>query len=249
MCNVSPDTIEYWRKKFNIAKSNKGKKVNRKQYFNEDYFETIDTDHKAYWLGFIMADGCICKANKNGNYNNLIINLKKDDIEVLNNFQKDLGSNYKITTKKSINKKLGIETEISRLKISSVKLVSDLINNSIYPNKTGKEILPSTIPDEYIKDFIRGYFDGDGSLTINKSFRICSASLEILNSINDYFYKTLKFKLNIYEEKQYKVPFFVMDSNNRKENKKILDLLYKDSTIYLNRKYLRYLDLYCSPIQ
>lgn len=249
MCNVSGDTIEYWRKKFNISKSDLGKQVNRKNKLNDSYFEVIDDEHKAYWLGFIMADGCITRTEKNGPYNRFEFNLKEDDIELLNLFQKDLESNYQIKIKQNVNKKRDICTTICNIRISSRKLVNSLIANEITPNKTGKEVLPKTIPEQYIKDFIRGYFDGDGSLTINKSFRICSSSIDILNSINKYLKNTLNITFNVYEDKSYKIPFFTIDSNNRKNNKIVLDHLYNNATIYLNRKYERYLDMYCSPIQ
>lgn len=249
MCNVSGDTIEYWRKKFNIPKSENGKQVNRKLKLDENYFKTIDTEEKAYWLGFIMADGCISRTEKNGPYNRFEFNLKSEDKEHLEKFQKDLQSNYKIKEMEKINYKRNFSSMICNLRINSRKLVDSLIENEIYPNKTGKEVLPKTIPQELIRHFIRGYFDGDGSLTVNKSFRICSSSFEILNSFNKYFKSILNIEYKIYENKSCKVPFFVIDSNNKKHNKIILDHLYKDSTIYLNRKYERYLNMYCSPIQ
>ena len=248
ICNVSDDTIEYWRKKFNIKKSNKGLQATRTHKLNQNYFEEIDTEHKAYWLGFIMADGCITRTSKNGAYNRLDICLKNSDIQILNDLQKDLESDYPIKIKNNINKKMDFETTICELRISSKKLVDDLIKNGISPNKTGKEILPKTIPKELVPHFIRGYFDGDGSITVNKSFRVCSSSQEILISFNDFFDNVLGFDFAIYEVKKYKVPFFVIDSNNNEKNKKVLDLIYKGSTIYLDRKYKRYVNMYCSSI-
>lgn len=55
---VSGDTIEYWRKKFDIPKQNDNQ-ARRKYKYNQDYFNEINTEEKAYWLGFIMADVCI----------------------------------------------------------------------------------------------------------------------------------------------------------------------------------------------
>jgi len=249
MCNVSGDTIEYWRKKFDIPKSENGKQVNRKLKLNENYFEKIDTEHKAYWLGFIMADGCITRTEKNGPYNRFEFNLKEEDKAHLEKFQKDLQSNYKVKEIEKRNKKRDFNSVVCNIRINSRKLVDSLIKNEIYPNKTGKEVLPKTIPNKLVKHFIRGYFDGDGSITVNKSFRICSSSLEILNSFNDYFKLVLGIEYNIYEDKSYKVPFFVIDSNNRKHNKVVLDHLYDGSTLYLDRKYKRYKSMYCSPTQ
>lgn len=249
MCNVSGDTIEYWRKKFNIPNSEKGKQVNRRLKLNDSYFDEIDSERKAYWLGFIMADGCIVRTEKDGPYNRFELNLKPEDRIHLERFQEDLESNYKIKDIEKKNKKRNFDSVICNLRISSRKLVDSLMRNEITPNKTGREVLPSTIPNNLIRHFIRGYFDGDGSITINKSFRICSSSIDILNSINDYFRNELDVEFNIYSDDSYKKPFFVIDSNSRTKNKKALDHLYDDATIYLDRKHLRYKDMYCSPIQ
>ena len=249
MCNVSGDTIEYWRKKFNIPKSENGKQVNRKLKLNDSYFEEIDSEHKAYWLGFIMADGCIVRTEKNGPYNRFEFNLKPEDRILLERFQEDLESNYKIKEIEKRNKKRNFDSVVCNLRINSRKLVDSLIKNEIAPNKTGREVLPSTIPNNLIRHFIRGYFDGDGSITINKTFRICSSSRMILDSINEYFKNELDIEFNIYSDESYKEPFFTIDSNNRKKNKIALDHLYEDATVFLDRKYLRYKDMYCSPMQ
>lgn len=249
ICNVTSDTIEYWRKKFNIPKSDKGIQTNRKFKINENYFEVIDTEEKAYWLGFIMADGCISKTNTNGNYNRFEINLKEGDIKHIEKMNKSFESNYPIKIIKKTNKKLDFEATICNLRINCKKFVDFLMKNGITPNKTGNENIPNTIPYHLIKHFIRGFFDGDGSITINKSFRICSSSISILKEINDYFEKTLQIKFKIYSTDKYNIPFYVIDSLNTKKNKKVLSHLYDNANIYLDRKYNRYLKLYCPITQ
>lgn len=194
-----------------------------------------------------MADGCIVRTEKDGPYNRFEFNLKLEDKCHLEQFNKDIESSYII--KEIEKKKRSFDSIICNIRINSRKLVDTLIANDIHPNKTGKEVLPNTIPENLIKHFIRGYFDGDGSLTINKSFRICSSSRLILDSINTYFIKHLNIEFKVYEDKSYKVPFFTIDSNNRKNNKVVLDHLYNESTLYLDRKYKRYINMYCPPIQ
>lgn len=247
ICGVSGDTIEYWRKKFNIPKSNKGKQAARKHIINQKYFEIIDSEHKAYWLGFLMADGCVSKTSKNGPYNRFEINIKEEDIELLEQLNNDMNSTYEIKTFISKNKKRNFESSMCSLRINSKKMTDDLILHGIVPNKTGKEKLPSSVPEEYVKDFIRGFFDGDGSITSNGTFRICSSSKELLESFNVYFYNTLGIKLTIYDSNNYNIPFYTFDSNNKNNNLLILSHIYTNATVYLDRKYKRYMKL-VSPL-
>lgn len=119
---------------------------NRKYFFQENYFENIDSQMKAYWLGFIWADGYL-------NTNALEIELHIKDIEQLQRFRDDIGSTHKIYERERPT------THSCRIVLGSQKLVSDLISLG-YNNKE----VPINLPVEYEKDFIRGLFDGDGSV-------------------------------------------------------------------------------------
>ena len=242
---VSGDTIEYWRKKFNIPKQNDNQ-ANRKYFFNEDYFKKIDTEEKAYWLGFIMADGCISKNNSNNPYNRLEINLKIEDIGHLEKFNKSIASNKPIVSKE-VNSRGHIST-ICQIRLNSKRLCEDLILNSVIPNKTGKEIIPNTISNELVRHFIRGYFDGDGCLyKSNKENKlycsICSSSIDLIKQLKTIM-EDNKIIPYINERKNYNVPFFIIGTKNQNYVKTFLDYLYKDATIYLDRKYQLYLSHY-----
>ena len=70
-----------------------------KDSFNENYFETIDCEHKAYWLGFLMADGCILDEILSDGTRKPItiqINVSLCDIEIVENFMKDIELNKQI---------------------------------------------------------------------------------------------------------------------------------------------------------
>jgi hypothetical protein len=128
---------------------------------NEDYFEKIDSNEKAYWLGLLYADGYVRKRKQcNGKHKQggvIGISLKNGDEYLIEKFIKDLNSNYKL--KKSIK-----DSFLSyKLEINSSKMADDLINLGCVPSKS-LILLPPKLENEFISHFIRGYFDGDGSI-------------------------------------------------------------------------------------
>jgi hypothetical protein len=137
----------------------------RKYSFNENYFENIDTESKAYWLGFIAADGSISKRKTGQNSFSLYLH----EIEPLEALRKDLESDkpiYLQDNSKYENKysnKMGY-----RITFISNKMVSDLETHGILERKTFKLKLPN-LKKELYSHFVRGYFDGDGSVFYSKS--------------------------------------------------------------------------------
>lgn len=249
ICGVSDSTICYWATKLGVIKNPHRRMSARTRELNVDYFEVIDTEHKAYWLGFIVADGCITRTDTKYPPNRLHICLKDDDKEHLILFNKDIGGGYEPKTKLIENKKRNFESYVSEIKINSKPFVHNLMTHGIKVKKTGTEHIPNTIPKNLLRHFIRGYFDGDGSITIKKSFRICSASIIILEQIVDIFKSETGIELKVYQDKKSKKPFYTIDSNSRTNNKAALDYMYKDATIFLKRKYDRYIDFYCSTVK
>ena len=239
---VSDDCIEYWREKFNIEKCEDS--AVRKYFYNQKYFENIDNEEKAYWLGFIMADGAITKSNKDGIDNRLSIVLKSNDINHLKKFQKSIESNQPIKIK-NVNSK-GHISEICELRFNSIKLCEDLKKYGITSNKTGKEIIPD-IKKDLIKYFIRGFFDGDGCLYQYKKYlnvSICSASYNLISQIKDIM---ISIGIHPYiENRSDKKEFYVIGTKKQSSVKNFLDYIYKNSTIYLDRKYEKYLIFYNS---
>ena len=201
-----------------------GNKGNRKHNFNDRYFEVIDTEEKAYWLGFIMADGCVYKGT--GETYRLQINLKYDDIAHLNKFQKAIKSDYQVAVKEVGGAK------VAQLKVNSTKLCKDLIALGVTERKSLVCQMPN-LPYELIRHFIRGYFDGDGciSLSVNdrlrKSVSIVGGEL-MLRSINEHLGLTLR---EVQGKSVHEI--YSHDSNKMIE---IYHYLFDDSTVYLSRK-------------
>ena len=220
----------------NLLNKHKINSRGNKQGFPRDefYFNKIDTEEKAYWLGFLYADGCV-----HTNKNEISINITdKEHIEKFKRAIKAL--NHKITSTE--DKRFKKAKTLYQFSIKDKQLHEDLIKWGCIPQKSLLLKKIPNIPRDYVSHFLRGYFDGDGSL-------------HYLQGTNNYrisFVGTKDFLTEVQKELQTKVSLqgniagkaFVLQISGRKQVERILKYLYKDSkeSIRLNRKYQRYLD-------
>lgn len=228
----------------------------RKIYsFNENYFENIDCEQKAYWLGFIAADGCILEQTSQISKRTgrtikkeqmaLQIALKQDDKSHLEKLQNNLRDNH--------NLHYSVKRKCWDIKLLSDKLCKDLLKYGIKPKKSLTLQFPlNLISNEYIPSFIRGYFDGDGSISFSKNKKglITISKMKVsilgtkdfLETINEIINREIFFSERIFPAKSNNINGVqqIMFSNIHK-TKQFLDFIYKDATIYLDRKYERYL--------
>lgn len=212
---------------------------NPKNNLDENYFETIDTEHKAYWLGFIMADGYMYQ--KQDNKYEFGIKIKSTDYNLIENFAKDIKFDLsKIKIKQSYRNKTLTESCIVRT--SNQKFCNDLIKYGIVSNKSGKEFIPN-IPEHLIKHFIRGFWDGDGSILFYpeqkcnpKQVSCCSLSMKILKQINKYLIDN-NIHFEFAEQKTKNKILYILRCQNYKNICNFVNLMYQDATIYLERKY------------
>jgi len=233
--NICLTTLSKIIKKHNIFLPNKPKRGRRKYKLNENIFEKINTEEKAYWLGFIMADGCIC--TKNNNYL-LRIDISNIDISHLYKFKKFIESESPIKENK---KRQSVD-----IKIFSEKIINDLKRLKCFENKSLSLTFPneSQIPDHLIRHFIRGYTDGDGSLYICKNNNIgisWSSNKEFLESLMEILLKNNL--INIKYKIQNPSAIHFVNISKRESVFKIINYLYKDCAIYLDRKYNKYLEI------
>lgn len=160
-------------------------KLNKIQ-LNEDYFESIDTPAKAYYLGFIAGDGYLRYREKMNIYI-LRIELHVKDVDILEKFKKDLESEHTITLSKRFDKKFQVERESCIIEISNEKLCTDIIKNGVGMNKSKELDLPK-MSDYLMRYYIRGLTDSDGSWFIRSNkeeitFSICSPIYEYLKKV------------------------------------------------------------------
>lgn len=225
--------------------------INRKWELNENYFDVIDTPNKAYILGFLFADG----------YNSLDkssirIALQEGDVDILEKMRSELGSSKPL-------KYLDFKGEIRpngytcknmyQLEVYSKHMSQILDSLGMHQNKSLILKYPNYLKSEFHSHFIRGYFDGDGSITINRNKntnninRCCititsteSFCSEIYNIMFQYFNAN---KFSIKDASCHNGITKFLYCSNRKDCLEFCNWLYKDADLFLKRKYQKYLQL------
>lgn len=223
------------------------KRINR-YCLNENYFKLIDSEQKAYILGLIYADGYV----GNKDYNNIVLGLKDKEIIY------EIASIIEYTGPIRKSKKGGYENskESYVLNFSSKIMAEDLRKIGLYPNKSLSIAELPSLRDDLIRHFIRGYFDGDGSIILSKH-----TSYHIVNgNMKKYIYPSYSFGLLETEMFLKNIALItnfnhVKIINTRTEKIKelrvcakceflnIFNYLYEGSTICLNRKYNKWLEI------
>lgn len=153
---ISSSFCERALKRHNIPIERYRNRRRTNKQLNENYFQEIDSIEKAYYLGFIFADGNIYKPKKGSHSWKLSIEIHEKDKEILESF--------------TIGNKINYNPKHNSVYmcIISNKICTDLMKYNITPNKSLTCIFP-IIPQQFISHFIRGYFDGDGCISLNKS--------------------------------------------------------------------------------
>lgn len=215
-----------------------GKTGKRIYKVNEDFFKCINTEEKAYILGFICADGHIEKDRLN-----ITVSIK--DRDILEKIRHAMHSNHPIKEVQRTNpyKKTNRENLIlSELMIGSVELVKPLFNMGLTTNKTytlNGDIL-KYIPKYLIRDFLRGYFDGDGNVFFGRRYssgykyniNICGNEDFLLKSFQVYFPSNNKLYKDLYSRQCY-----VWKISQKDKVRDFMYYLYYNSSIFLQRKY------------
>lgn len=210
---------------------------NKRTYQVNDSFFSKLNEKSAYWLGFIYADGYISKTE-----NCIRITLSDKDEDHLIKFKEHIQSESPITyhmnrysDKYSLTKKV-------RISIFSKQIKQDLVDLGCNSAKSLTCLFPD-LPENLIPHFIRGYFDGDGSIYLVKPYgRMKNPSIGCSIIGNLKFMEILKDKLDfdksktLRQDKRLTVNIRILEFAGHNIVKKFIDFIYKDSTIYLERK-------------
>lgn len=207
----------------------------RKYPVDEHFFDVIDTEEKAYFLGILYADGtnslkkCEIK-----------LSLQEDDYEILEKLNKLFQPTKPILIGKG--KREPNRKEQYRLIINS-KILSYRLNDlGVVPNKTFKVTYPEWMPDHLHRHFIRGYFDGDGCVTFNKANQYLILGLtgteNMMLGIQNILIQQAGFnkvKLSTRFPERHNNTRSLSYSGNGNA-RKLYKFLYNDTTIYMVRK-------------
>jgi len=223
-------------------------KINfRKAVFNENYFETINTKDKAYFLGLLYADGNIYKTLPTLKHKKvrkrLQIFLNAEDKYIL-----ELFSNYLDYKGKLYKDRKGY-----RFLIHNDKIVSDLENLGICERKSLILKFPTEeqVPSHLIHHFIRGYFDGDGCISIDNRCKNLRATVNFTGT-SQFLLKISEFFIakNIKASKFYirykNMPTSAGTINfylSKNKNTEIYKYIYEDkSDLFMSRKHDKFLN-------
>lgn len=207
---------------------------------NKDYFEKIDTEWKAYWLGFLYADGC-------NDVSNWCVRLKlqKDDLSHVELFKKSVQSTAPIKSfykeRKFAQNKAVSKGEYSEINVCNKKMCEDLIKQGCVPNKTYILQFPSfeIVPEHLFRHFVRGFFEGDGWACASiekKMVNIGFVGIEsFIRPLHDYLVEILQIE-NIKIKPQVDSAAVEMSWGGLHDCEKIYNFLYNNANILLRRK-------------
>ncbi len=201
---------------------------NVKYEVDENFFENIDTQEKAYTLGLLYADGCVYK-------NAMIIGVI--DKEIVDNVKYFLKYEGPIEI---YQKNENCET-LYKLRIKRIKIFNDLVNKGCIPAKSLTLKFPpeNIVSKNLLGHFIRGWFDGDGCIHYtNRKTRPDNNSWVVqLTGTQEFLDSIVKlYDLSLYKQQVGNKNTWHYRIQKKSEIEKFLRAIYKDEIVSLNRK-------------
>lgn len=212
-------------------------KKSKHEGFDQYYFHDINTEAKAYFFGLLMADG-----NNYTKQYRIVLSLAESDEEIIHKFKKELKTPAEVKVNKSYKnthqdrKYLQINSKIMSNRLSEIGCVNNKSTILQFPK--------NIIPDHLTHHFIRGVFDGDGSISTsvnNKGWKYhvfnITGNLDFLIGIQDLLIQNCKInKTKLNSPKRYKNGTSMLVYGGAGNIAKIGEWLYKDATFFLDRK-------------
>lgn len=206
--------------------------------FNEHYFDVIDSHNKAYFIGLLLSDGYISKTPYSWNMG---IALQDSDKYILEKLKEEIESSAQITHYKNSNKLVLTGSE---------HLIDALKALEFSEDKSHSDYKVPNIPDEYFNSFVRGYFDGDGCITIKATgysvTSICCNSKIFLDDLNEKLQQHGITDSRVRcETGSRKSPLYVLYISKKENQKQFRDFIYQNDEVKLLRKYEKFMEIPC----
>lgn len=211
------------------------------QYYNinQHFFDEIDTPVKAYILGLLYTDG---NRNKRKGHYQVVLKLQDRDVDILYKIKEEMEYERPLKFIEESKNNPNSKNQYALI-IDNKQIATSLEKWGIIPNKTKTLVFPNFLPKELIPHFIRGCWDGDGTISHNLkeqragfigTYAMCSKIREIAQDELGVHFSITKTKSLTMDN------LYTISIKGRKQLKKFLDYLYKDSSIYFDRKYSYY---------
>ena len=199
---------------------------------NEDVFDTI-TEESAYWIGFLMADGCISSPRPNQTTRYVTLALAEKDRAHVEAFQKFLGSNQPVPSRENQRAKANSQN-LAYFSVASKRLAEKLESYGVVPRKSQGAMIQHLQSD---RNFWRGLIDGDGHVCLfnRKDTQVpvigLTASRPLSNQFADFVLSVVGARPNSHQQGNvwHTRCFF-------RKAEVLAEVLYKDCTIALPRK-------------
>jgi hypothetical protein len=228
-------------KAVHVKKSRLGLKNDPIYSYDRNKFEKILTEDDAYWLGFLYADGYVCHSNNSWWYG---VELQYRDIGHLKKLNKYMNGNMHIDTFYHKSPTSENICKMCKIVYCSKQLFLNLANCGCMQRKSKVITMPfGVVPEQLIRHFIRGYFDGDGSCGIYRHSerkyikypraKITCGSHDFVNQLKEYL-NNINIRCGIVTSKEGNYDIFFSGKDNVVN---FLKYMYNESNIYLDRKY------------
>jgi hypothetical protein len=205
--------------------------VRRRLQFNERYFQALDSANACYWLGFLFADGSVSSVS-----NALRVNLKASDGSQLQCLLSDLDA-----TSHQVKYKVVSGHDVAGIALTSLYLRQDLASWGMTMPKRERQL--PLMPQKFVHHFVRGYFDGDGSISVNRTTKrekwkvsIAAISYTMLEQIAAVISK-VHILSSIYHPTYLNLWYLAIEGN---QVKRFGQWLYTDASRYMARKRERF---------
>ena len=213
--------------------------VNQKYKRNSHYFDQIDNENKAYYLGLLFADG-----NNFSKHNAITLSLQEEDGYIVEKFKDEIEYegciHYDEKNKQNPNYKNQV-----RITINDEYMSRRLYQLGLVDNKGLILKFPDYLEGKYLRHFVRGYFDGDGGIFYDKKRNRLATNttgtLEVITSIKNIL-NGLGIDCNIHHPKQsLDHNTYILLTCGNKNSLKYLSWIYENSYIKMIRKFDKYL--------